>query len=50
VRPGERWDLVEKYTHELDYIALAGIIVVVVWWFYRRWRTRNISDGGSADA
>lgn len=44
VRLGERWDLVEKYTHELDYVALAGIVAVAVWWFYNRWRNRASSQ------
>jgi len=37
VRLGERWDLIEKYTHELDYMALAAIVVIAGWWFWKQW-------------
>jgi membrane protein DedA with SNARE-associated domain len=41
VRLGERWDLVEEYTHELDYVALAAIAAVALWWFWSQWRRRR---------
>ncbi len=38
---GERWDLIEEYTHELDYIALAAIIIIAGWWFQKQWKRRK---------
>ncbi len=40
MRLGERWDLVEEYTHELDYVALGAILVAAAWWFRSQWKRR----------
>ncbi len=43
VRLGERWDLVEQYTHQLDYVALAVLVIGGGWWFFQQWKRRKAS-------
>lgn len=38
---GARWNLVQEYTHALDYVVLAGLIVVGVWFIWRQWLKRK---------
>lgn len=38
VKLGEKWEIVHKYSHEVDYVAVAVILVVGAWWFHRQWR------------
>jgi membrane protein DedA with SNARE-associated domain len=35
----ERWYLVERYTHQIDYVVLAALVLAGAWWAYRRLRT-----------
>src|SRR5690606_34802209 len=35
----ERWYLVERYTHQIDYAVLAALVLAGAWWAYRRLRT-----------
>jgi membrane protein DedA with SNARE-associated domain len=32
----ERWHLVERYTHQIDYVVLAALVFACAWWVHRR--------------
>jgi membrane protein DedA with SNARE-associated domain len=46
----EHWPVVQKYSHQVDYVVVAGILLGVVWfvWHRRRGRARR-SRGAHAD-
>lgn len=41
VKLGKNWVIVHKYSHEVDYLFIAGILVVGVWWFRRQWQRQK---------
>jgi membrane protein DedA with SNARE-associated domain len=43
VKLGERWELIHEYSHEVDYVAVAAIVIVGGWWFWSQWKRRKNS-------
>ena len=39
---GENWDFLKTYFHKFDLIIGAVIIIFIVWWAWRHWRSRSI--------
>lgn len=37
----ENWTIVSKYSHEIDYVVVAGLIVVGIWWVRKQLRRRK---------
>ncbi|MBI3117725.1 MAG: DedA family protein [Candidatus Hydrogenedentes bacterium] len=44
VKLGQRWELIHHYSHEIDYVFVAAILVVGVWWVRKQWRKRKSSE------
>ena len=40
----ERWKIIHEYSHEIDYVVLAVMIVVGVWWVQRQLRRRRATS------
>ena len=38
---GHRWDLISKYSHEIDYVVVAFLLVAGVWWARKQWKRRS---------
>jgi membrane protein DedA with SNARE-associated domain len=36
VKLGKNWTIVHTYSHEVDYVFVAGILVVGIWWIRRQ--------------
>lgn len=39
----ERWSIIHTYSHQIDYVFVAGIVVVGVWWVRKQWLRRKAS-------
>ena len=37
----EHWGVVQKYSHQVDYAVLAGIIIGLIWFVRHRWGRNN---------
>jgi membrane protein DedA with SNARE-associated domain len=40
---GEKWSIIHHYSRYLDYVVVAGIIIVVVYWIYKRLNTKKVN-------
>ena len=45
----EHWTIVSHYSHEIDYVVVAGLLVVGIWWVRKQLRRRALkpSNGNS---
>jgi len=44
-RLGDNWNVVERYLHPVSYALAAGVLLMVLIWFIRRWRqTRPLEE------
>ncbi|MCC6486947.1 MAG: DedA family protein [Candidatus Hydrogenedentes bacterium] len=41
VKLGQHWDIISKYSHELDYVVVAVLCVVFAWWVRKQWKRRT---------
>ncbi len=39
----DRWHIVQRYSHQADYVIVALMLVGMVWWFWSRSKTRAVS-------
>jgi membrane protein DedA with SNARE-associated domain len=44
----EKWTIVQKYSHQIDYVIVAGAIVFIIW-FIRKRRREMVRLPGSPD-
>ena len=40
----DRWHIVQKYSHQADYVIVALMLVGMIWWFWSRRKTRAVSE------
>lgn len=48
----ENWTVVSHYSHEIDYVVVAGLAVIGIWWIRKQLRRRNEKlsrTGGTGD-
>lgn len=38
---GNRWELIHTYSHQIDYVVVAVILVVAGWWLRKQWLRRK---------
>lgn len=46
VKLGQHWDIISKYSHELDYVVVAVLCVVFAWWVRKQWKRRAAIAAG----
>ena len=46
VKLGQHWDIISKYSHELDYVVVAVLCVVLAWWVRKQWKRRAAIAAG----
>jgi membrane protein DedA with SNARE-associated domain len=45
----EQWGLIHEYSHEIDYIVLAAMVIVGTWWCVRQIRRRRLKARAPGD-
>jgi membrane protein DedA with SNARE-associated domain len=38
----ERWQVIHQYSHEIDYVVLAAMMIAGTWWFLRQIKRRRM--------
>jgi membrane protein DedA with SNARE-associated domain len=41
VKLGAHWEIVHHYSHEVDYVFIADILIVGAWWVNHQWKKRK---------
>lgn len=49
VKLGERWELIHTYSHQIDYIFVAAIVAVGVWWVWKQLSRRRDCPAKAAE-
>lgn len=39
----DRWHIVQKYSHQADYVIVALMLVGMIWWFWSRRNTKSVA-------
>jgi membrane protein DedA with SNARE-associated domain len=46
----EKWTIIHKYSHQIDYIFIAGILVVGAWWVRKQLKRRKTKAAAEQEA
>jgi len=49
VKLGERWEIIHTYSHQIDYIFVAAIVAVGVWWVWKQLSRRRDCPAKAAE-
>lgn len=49
VKLGERWEMIHTYSHQIDYIFVAAIVAVGVWWVWKQLSRRRDCPAKAAE-